>query len=413
MIDYANVNRTFWFTLFLFVVLFKPTPTGILGVEIGLKIPDFIFIGFTSFFLVYHKGYVIVDKVSIILFTFIVLGLISQVNGVLLGNDIIINDLVDLMIPMEVVLAYLSGVAFYRAGYRCFFNRKITIIFSIFVIFSYLVFFDLFSFKFLISNFYEVGKSRGYSEENIKNIWRLASTFTNPNYFGIFCSVVTSLMFYLVIREINTRNTTLFLSFFVFVVISGSRTALISLVLSLSLILVLDLFSKGIKTKQRAVFYCFLFLIIIFALPKLLLSASEVLWRFTNVDNMEESFGARLDAWSDAFRSIEQSTLIGVGSNKSEIQSLDSNYILILYKNGIIGLLMELGMLIYILFVSFKLYLIKNKSKHPDTSVGILGCCSVIILSVSMITSIPLRMSHIVVPFYLCFGYINANYKSS
>ncbi|WP_193278014.1 O-antigen ligase family protein, partial [Vibrio navarrensis] len=263
------------------------------------------------------------------------------------------------------------------------------------------------------ANLYEVGKSRGYSEENIKNIWRLASTFTNPNYFGIFCSVVTSLMFYLVIREINTRNTTLFLSFFVFVVISGSRTALISLVLSLSLILVLDLCSKGIKTKQRAFFYSFLFLIIIFALPKVLSSASEVLWRFTNVDNMEESFGARLDAWSGAFRSIEQSILIGVGSNKSEIQSVDSNYVLILYKNGMIGLLMEFGMLIYILFASFKLYLIKNKIKHPDTSIGILGCCSVIILSVSMITSIPLRMSHIVVPFYLCFGYINANYRSS
>lgn len=413
MVNSVNSNKTFWFTLFVFIVLFKPTPTGILGAEFGLKIPDLIFIGITSIFLLLHKNYVVVDKVTIILVLFILFDLISQFNGLISGNDIIINDLVDLIIPIEVVLAYMSGVAFYRSGYRAYFNKKITIILFVFIAFSFLMFFDLFSFKSLASNFYEVGKSRGYSQENVNNIWRLASTFTNPNYFGIFCSVVTSLLFYLLTREISTRNIILFFVFLLFVVISGSRTALISLVLSLSLILFLDIFSKGIKTKKRVVFYSFLFLIVIFALPKVLLSASEVLWRFTNVDNMQESFGARLDAWGGAFRSIEQFILIGVGSNKSELQSVDSNYVLILYKNGMLGLLMELGMLVYILFVSFKLYLKKNAIKHSDTSVGILGCCSVIILFVSMITSIPLSMTHIVIPFYLCFGYINANYKLS
>ncbi|EHU4934663.1 O-antigen ligase family protein [Vibrio vulnificus] len=413
MISSSNRNNTFWFTLFVLIVLFKPTPTGILGAEIGLKIPDLIFIFITSFFLILHKRYVIVDKVAIILFVFIVFDLISQINGVLSGNDIIINDLVDLIIPIEVVLAYMAGVAFFRSGYRALFNKKITIIIAAFVFFNYLMFFDLFAFKSLMSNFYEVGKSRGYSEENIRNIWRLASTFTNPNYFGLFCSLITSLFFYFLTRKIETRSIVLFFVFLSFVVISGSRTALISLVFSLSLILVLDVLSKGIKTKQRVVFYSFLFLIVIFALPKVLLSASEFLWRFTNVDNMEESFGARLDAWGGAFKSIENYILIGVGSNKSELQSVDSNYVLILYKNGILGLFMELSILIYISFVSFDLYLKKNASEHPDASVGILGCCSVIILLVSMITSIPLSMSHIVVPFYLCFGYINENYNMS
>ncbi|KLE24595.1 O-antigen ligase family protein [Vibrio diabolicus] len=413
MIDLKNENRTFWFAFFIFVVLFKPTPTGILGAEFGLKVPDLIFLVFTSFFLLLHKGYVSIDKVAIALVLFIVFDLISQVNGFISGNNIIINDLVDIIIPIEILLAYISGMAFYRAGYRVFFTSEILIIIILFVVFSYLIFFDPFSFKSLVSNLYEVGKSRGYSEENTKNIWRLASTFTNPNYFGIFCSVVASLLFYLVTIKTSMKNMMLFFIFLSFVIISGSRTALLSLVLSLSLVLILDILSKGIKTRKRVFFYSVLFLIVIFAMPKFLMSASEVLWRFTNVDNMEESFGARLDAWDGAFRSIEQFILIGVGSNKSELQSIDSNYVLILYKNGIVGLLMDLGMLAYILSVSFKLYLKKNKIKHSDTSIGILGCCSVIILSVSMITSIPLSMTHIVVPFYLCFGYINAAYKSS
>ncbi|MCQ9088102.1 O-antigen ligase family protein [Vibrio alginolyticus] len=413
MVDLKYKNKNLWFALFIFVVLFKPTPTGLLGAEFGLKVPDLIFLILTSYFILLHKGYVSIDKVAIALVLFLVFDLISQVNGLVSGNNIIINDLVDVIIPIEILLAYISGVAFYRAGYRCYFTREVLVIIFLFVVFSYLVFFDPFSFKSLASNFYEVGKSRGFSEENTKNIWRLASTFTNPNYFGIFCSIVTSLLFYLVIIKTSMRNMILFFIFFSFVIISGSRTALLSLVLSLSMVLILDILSKGINTKKRLFFYSILLLIIIFAMPKILLSASEVLWRFTNVDNMEESFGARLDAWGGAFRSIEKFILIGVGSNKSELQSIDSNYILILYKNGIVGLLMELGMLIYILFVSFGLYLKKNKIKHSDTSIGILGCCSVIVISISMITSIPLSMSHIVVPFYLCFGYINAAYKSS
>ncbi|KZY85131.1 hypothetical protein A3741_28330 [Oleiphilus sp. HI0069] len=133
--------------------------------------------------------------------------------------------------------------------------------------------------------------------------------------------------------------------------------------------------------------------------------AAEFLWRFSNTENINESFGARLSAWQGASTSIVEHILVGVGSNKSEVASLDSNYVLILYKNGMLGLALYFALFVSVIYASFRKY-IKYRWVDPYIEVVSVFCLSsTFIMFVAMITAIPLFMVQLSVPYFMLASY--------
>ncbi|CAK2209563.1 O-antigen ligase-like membrane protein [Vibrio crassostreae] len=411
MTNYVSSNSKAWLTVFLILILFKPTPSVLLGSEIGMKIPDLIFITFLSLYLLIENKKIKINNMLVFLFVIFVFEITSQFNGMIYGNNILINDFVDLLLPLEVTLGFLVGCVYFASNENAkirSIDRKIIILF---ILFSFIIFFDPLSIKSVLSNFYELGKSRGHSEENVSNIWRLSSTFTNPNYFGFFCSVVAAYYLYKNIESLSFFNVMMFIAFSIFVFISGSRTSLISMLLAFTSVIFIDFYTKGVGTKGRVVFYTTLSILIIFLVPKAVDLVGEILWRFTNVDNMKESFGARLGAWESTFVSIQQHALIGVGSNKMEVKSIDSNYVLILYKNGLVGLFLKLAFLTYMLKMSVTNIKKNINNDKGRSAINMLSVISIIVTTIAMITAIPLSMVHLAVPQSVIFGYVYQEYR--
>lgn len=400
----SNAKTCGWLLVFLFFILFKPTPTLLLGPAIGMKTPEVIFIILSIVFLYLYGSYLKSIPLFTWIFSLFIIEIVSQFKGTLI-NVVLINDLVELIRPAEFILAIIVGSLLCEKGSRLYYDKLTILIIVSFVIFSIFIFFDFMGFKSVSSVLFEVSKSRGHSEINTKNIWRLASTFTNPNYFGLFCCAISGVLLYRLLNFWLALDAILFCIFTSFVILSGSRTGLLSLVCIFTAILFVDLTTKGIKTKVRLLSYGSIFIFSLIALPKLYEVGQKILWRFTNVENMEESFGARVDAWSSALVTIESNLIIGVGSNKSVVTSLDNNYLMILYKNGVLGLLIVSFVLLITLNIGFKLY---NKSKledHYGSCIAVLLLSSVLVIIVGMFTAVPLYMSHLFIPFFMLVGY--------
>ncbi len=404
---------SFWMIFLFAVFFFKPTPTGILGPEIGMKIPDVIYTLIFIAFWIRHGHLVKKGTIPILLLLLFILEALSLFKGVLLHN-IVLGDMIEVIRPLIFLLAFYVGSALVHVSLSEKIKRSFMLILLIFIIFSIILFFDFYGIKNYISNFYEVGKSRGISGENISNIWRLSSTFTNPNYFGMVSGVISSFMFYKLINSFKFLTIFYLLVFVSFILISGSRTALAATLVTFVLIVLFDLFSGAIKRKKSLKIYFVIFLFFVAFLPSLFHTITDVLWRFSNTDNMSESFGARLDMWEIVFSSIENNPLIGLGSNKSEIKSIDNNYLMILYKNGILGLLLVMGIFIYSFKIVIKLYKAKISSpivRQQNRDIAILLLSSIIIIMIGMLTAVPFYMSHISIPFFLLLGYASKSLK--
>ena len=405
LLKYNNDEvRCGWLLVFLIFILFKPTPTLLLGPAIGMKIPDVIFIVLSVIFLYLYRHHFKSIPLLPIVFLFLMVEILSQFKGTIV-NVVLINDLVELIRPIEFILALAVGSTLCEKGSKLYYDKFTILIIILFITFSLLIFFDFMGIKSASTIFYEVGKSRGYSDINTKNIWRLASTFTNPNYFGLFCCAIAGVLLYRLLSFWLMLDALFFVVFTSFVILSGSRTGLVSLICIFIAIFFVDLVSKGIKTKSRIVSYGSIFIFSLIALPKIFDVGQKVLWRFTNVQNMEESFGARIEAWNSALITIQSNFIIGVGSNKSMVKSLDNNYLMILYKNGIVGLLIVSFILLLILNLGFKLY---NKSKLEDqygSAISVLLLSSVLVIIIGMLTAVPLYMSQIFIPFFMLTGY--------
>lgn len=399
----------FWFLALLILFLFKPSPTQALGASMGMKITDILYIlMFVAFFSNYKLK--LCDRPMLLLLaSLFFLEVISLLKG-LFFHDVLASDVLEVTRPLLFLLAFSFGCSLAFYGSTIKYKKLVYLILLFYIIFSLAIFMDFYGFKGSVSALYEVGKSRGYSDANIYNIWRLSSTFTNPNYFGLSCSIIASFLLYRVLNYYNIFEVFILFVFILFVLLSGSRTALLSLAVVFIFVIFFDLYFYGIKTQKRLYGYMVL-LVLVFSvlIPKLIIVTTDMLWRFSNTSNIEQSFMTRVDAWTIALISIEEHFLLGVGSNKSEVQSLDNNFVMILYKNGMLGLI-----LIIVVFMSaFRLcYKILNKRKMSPinlvaNNVSVLLLCSTAVLIIGMFAATPLYMSQLSLPYFILFGYVS------
>jgi len=375
-----------------------------------MKIPDVLFVItiLCCFFL--NKIVIRVSAAVCTIGLLIIFELLSQIIGAT-RHDVIINDVIELVRWPMFLLALLCGYSVGASSKKMTLSGSVIAIFLIFIIFSIVLFLDFGGSKEFIAYFYEVGKSRGHSEVNTKNIWRLSSTFTNPNYFSFFCSAISVWFFYSFLLVGKIRNAVFFLMFLGLLLLTGSRTGLVSFVAVFFCMIMLDFCTNGLRTNRSKWMYGFILVSLVLIVPFLVDFLSKILWRFTNTNNIQANIDARVSAWKGVMDSISNNILFGVGSNKSEVVSIDSNYVLLLYKNGLVGLLFVLLLLFLCIRIGYKLYVKSNGVNSYDNRLAMLLLVSTGVMFVGMLTAIPLYMTHLSVPFIFILGYAESTYR--
>jgi len=183
---------------------------------------------------------------------------------------------------------------------------------------------------------------------------RMMGTFVNPNTYGSFVSIgsIISLGLFLNEERRKIKFYTL-IAFFLLtatLLLTVSRTALVSYLAGLSALILLFGISKGLK------WYKILFTLLGISTGLLfigLLLAGDIWSRLKTILNFMEdlSWQMRLFAWYINLQLFLESPLIGWGPTFHQFTStVDSDYILILRRYGIIGFL------VYISFYLLPLY---------------------------------------------------------
>lgn len=394
----------------MLLLLMKPSPTQILGATLGMKLFDII-----------------------IFFTAIVMIAISvkKINGRLFRSGPFLFLLI--MIPWEIV-SFLHGSIFHSYGVedsleflRWLMYMPLLILgflgaglpsnrlfasflfaFLILTVFSWLLFFNVGELKAVASVLYDLDKSRGL--ENISSsvgLWRLSSTFANPNYFGVFLTIAFALLlaFGLLYKAFTLKIGLLILSTPLLIALTGSRTAMAALAATLIVFAMLAV-RTALRNGRSWGLLAILFLLA--ALPYVVINGYQYLtenfWRFSNIDNISESLGGRTEAWGQALNTVYSRPtylIFGYGSNKAEFQSLDNNYLTFFVKNGLVGVLLFLGFLGSLAHTAFSNILGRSiDGKFWGYSL----LASVIVMSISSLTSIPFHHTQLAMFFFLVVG---------
>ncbi|WP_341348339.1 O-antigen ligase family protein [Paenibacillus sp. FSL H3-0469] len=194
---------------------------------------------------------------------------------------------------------------------------------------------------------------------------RFSGTFSNPNFFGVFFSVIGS---FVIIKLLNEKKKKISHLLYLFVIIyliniSGSRSALISFVFLSVLVLFISFFlneKKSISLKNLSIF--FLIIASVFLTSFLLttnldtLTFSNLNTRFFNYENIKVNFVGRINMTQGALDFFVKNPLMGVGPENDAYSSIDNQYGKLLMESGVLVFLLFLILLFYLLITRFRLF---------------------------------------------------------
>lgn len=400
--------KTMWMVL-LIIIFMRPSPVDLMG-GLGVKVFDLAIFFYAALIIFLARRQLdfgwMKSAPVIILFLICISELISYFVGQFY-HTVILEDALEFtrwITYMPLIAAgYLAAKLFGEEFLKLYITPLILM-----AVFSLLLFTNVADFKAMFSSLYDLEKSRGL--ENISSavgLWRLASTFSNPNYFGIFSAISACMLIsnIFVERRINTTIFLLLLSMLFFVVVSGSRTSLIAVLFAVTVLFGLSfkgLFAASPRLATTGIVVSALTMPILFVEGYDYLT--EKLWRFSNIDNMYESMSGRSDAWGSAWAVIKNDGILivlGYGSNKEVFQSLDNNYITFMFKNGIFGLLLFVCLILAVLWGAAKNLTRKEKQSR---FVGLTVFSATVAMSLSSLTSIPFHHAQLAMSYFFLVG---------
>ena len=334
--------RYFLLGLLFIVLLLKPTPVGLIG-GLGVKLFDVVL--FLYALIIYFsigRRYFVSKNVLLVgvgLCLISILEIISFFNGARY-HSYTTQDALEFSRWLMYLPFLLLGAALTedKGSVAKIYLYSLVI----FCVFSWLLFFDVMGFEKLVSPFYDLSKSRGV--ENLASesgLWRLAGSFNNPNYYGQFCALNAVALTWIALK--NRIYSVLFfllvVSNFCFVLLSGSRTALICMLFGVGLLVLYWIFYTRLSIFKLffAAFFCFAFMLFLYVMYLFLM---ENFLRFSDVDNIILNITARFDAWSQVsliLNSVDL-LLLGYGADRASLTAADNNFVAFFLKNGFLGL---------------------------------------------------------------------------
>ncbi len=346
------------YVVLLISIMILTLPGFVLG-GVPLRLEDFIVIFLLIYFIVYHKGSLLIDKgfnfLLILFLLFIFSNFLSLFLAVLNGYDIIFQDI-------NTIFLYLKSVVFLFCGYMLGVKLTKVKLNSIYFILSFGIVLSCVASIIQYFNIMGLGERLyviyGKEERIVYGIQRAIGTLNNPNYAAYFH--VIGFIFVLNIKAVDGRSI-LYKYIFLFFMILGtlltfSRTGLISLVIAWFLVLFLH-------KKIRGVIYLLASLIILYGCAHFLIKGT----RFEELLLSEHggdlsNFGRRSDLiWQQKIEQFYEYPLLGKGPSKNEISDTifsvtiyDNVFLLLLLTSGIIGFLLYMTFNLRTLFLFFK-----------------------------------------------------------
>jgi len=197
-----------------------------------------------------------------------------------------------------------------------------------------------------------------YFAERIYDIHnRMMGTFYNPNTYGTALTLGTMVAAVLVFYEDRIYRkvflTLLVLLFSFAIALTQSRTAIIVLLLGLLLILGLNSFGNRFSLKQIGFLFAGLLVTVLLFIGVL---SEEIITRFSALTDISEdtSWQMRMFAWYLNLTIFSESILFGWGPAKMiHTTIVDSEYILVLRRYGIIGFTIYLFIYLIPLYRAF------------------------------------------------------------
>ena len=380
----------FYFMLIILIVflIFKPSPTKILGDSLGLKIGDlFLLVLVLGILFIDYKIVLPKNPTFIFLIGLLLIELISLFLG-MVQHVVTVRDLFEIFRPFLYLLVYLAG---YKIAKKVDFSGKsvkaVKYLLLIFIIFCYFQLFNFLNINEYFQYLYQYSKNRSWGSIYV----RIVGTFTNPNYLGVFLTWVNSI---LLASIILTKKNKIALWFYFFLITflilcTGSRSSLVVFLLSIFSIIFsynMDLVreKKYFKSITNLITFFVIFVIFFNIFNGVIIKNFR---RLSDAENIFMSFYARVDIWKSSLQLLKGTPLFGVGSYKSIIDIFDNNYINILFKNGILGVTFFVLFLGNNLIKSYKLFLNKHNNFIRTFALGMIGINITTIIS--MITMDP------------------------
>ncbi len=318
--------------------------------------------------------------------------------------DIVLNNLssnTNSYFEIYKVLKFLIIILFFSClAINNYFNKVIYPIFYILIIFNTLHFFNIWDFNLIVEQYYNGGihiKTFGLNSLGEPATKRLIGTIGNPNNNAILFLFFT-ILFY------SKKNKNYFLIFSIFLALlffflCQSRTAIVALIA----IIIIHLIIEYTNEKRT-----------IFSVKNLvILSIFSLAFLFSNLINkptytmsmvkqnlsQSNSVKGRMEVWGDLLSMVKEKPIFGYGPNKNyfyqnKIYS-ESEYIMFIWRYGIVGLLAYLSFLIFLFSVAYK----KRLSAE-----GMLLLQSIIIIGITSLTNNPLSSREISILWGLIIG---------
>lgn len=401
MINNKDENKVnYFFVFFIIVLMFRPSPTLLLGPVIGLRMMDLILLIFLLVYIFYKRSESYkIDNTTLILMIMLVSQCISMFFSIFY-HEVLIEDLFEIFRPVLYVVTYIVIKKYYTFTSL---NYVYTAIFFTLLL-GFIELHNFFNLENVLKYLYDHTKSRAIDSTS----WRIVGSFYNPNYFGYYLALIVNLSLIMVLFQVRTKYSLFIFSFSLYLLFfTGSRTALISVGVGLLITIVLYLLKHtGIKVYKKLIILFCILSFTLFIAPNIIEYLNQNFKRFNDFENISHNFYTRVAVWDYSLQWIKERPLFGNGPGKAIIESFDNNYIIILFRYGIVGLIIFLLLLVKLYIRAFSNFF---KSNNMNITIASLVIISVLnILNVTMLTAIPFDFIQTGTLFICCIAIYNA-----
>ena len=396
-----NIKKREIFTEIFLIIIFFPIPSQILGYGVSLYLNE-IFIVCFLLVLFYKRNYTINFTGTIkYLFAFLCLNFGGIIVAIVKGNTVNLNVFSGVFRIFLWVLLYNFFLNYLKKEISSLveisrvLKKTLIIVLLLLLPFIAVELFDLPG-KIILEKIYEMSKSG-----NIFQFYnRIVGPFRNPNFFGVWISIV---LIYFLIERLDWKFKVFFLlECLIFIYFSGSRTAFVVSVFSIIFII----FTQNIVNFKISNLRIFLTLAIVFLIVFYLSSRYTDLFysvRFQS-NNLSDwyTLGGRDVLWNQYDELIKENMIIGNGLIKNIDIIFDNIYLQYIFYFGLPGLII-LGLFLVKNFL-FNLYLIfTNRS-----DIILLICLGILmIIIISGFTIQILDATQISVWYWFALAYID------
>ena len=281
-----------------------------------------------------------------------------------------------------------------------YFNKVIYPIFYILIIFNTLHFFNFWDFNLIVEQYYNGGihiETFGLNSLGEPATKRIIGTIGNPNNNAILFLFFT-ILFYSKKKKNSFLILSIFLSLFFFF-LCQSRTAIIAFFAITIIHLIIEYTNKNrtvLSIKNLVIFSVFS---LAFLFSNLINKPTYTMSMVKQNPTQSKSVQGRMEIWGDLLLMVKEKPLFGYGPNKNyfyknKIYS-ESEYIMFIWRYGVVGLLAYISFLIYIFLTGY------NYRVSPE---GLLLLQSVVIIGITSLTNNPLSSREISILWGIIIG---------